>query len=245
MQSVERFFKSALVDRFSAISSASLISSYHLFTLSPSIIKRWANETQEAVNAKGVSSGFGGASGYLGGSSGGYQAIASTSYIMQYHALGLLYLMREKDRMAVTKMVQQFGAGGKGGNGVVKNPLAICMLIRFARKVMDDDSKSVQAISDFPYTGLALTSIASKSRCMSTSRGFSDTNRTWSTSKQLEQSARCGESPPRSSSGLSRYSSSSCLRLNPFSNSPQSRRSTNSPRLSPKQSLLVIWIWRT
>ncbi|ORX37310.1 adaptin N terminal region-domain-containing protein [Kockovaella imperatae] len=141
VQSVERFFKSALVDKSSSISSASLVSSYHLFNISPAIIKRWANEAQEAVNAKAVSSGGGyaNAGGYLGGgSSAGFQAVASSSYIMQYHALGLLYLMREKDRMAITKMVQQLGAGGKGSS-VVRNPMAVCMLIRFARKVMDED----------------------------------------------------------------------------------------------------------
>lgn len=139
-------FKSALVDRSPSISSASLISSYHLYTLSPTIIKRWSNEAQEAVNAKAVSSSssYGGAaSSYLGGGSGGgFQPVASTSYIMQYHALGLLYVMREKDRMAITKMVQQLGAGSGGkSSSVVRNPMAICMLIRFARKVMDEDPK--------------------------------------------------------------------------------------------------------
>lgn len=141
VQSVERFFKTALVDRSSSISSASLVSSYHLYHLSPAIIKRWSNEAQEAVNAKAVSnSSYGIAGGYMSsGGQAGYSAVASSSYIMQYHALGLLYLMREKDRMAVTKMVQQFGAAGKSGSSIVKNPMAICMLIRFARKVMEDD----------------------------------------------------------------------------------------------------------
>lgn len=60
---------------------------------------------------------------------------------MQYHALGLLYLIREKDRMAITKMIQQFGAAGKGGSSIIKSPMAICMLIRFARKVMEEDPK--------------------------------------------------------------------------------------------------------
>ena len=135
VQSVERLFKSALVDRSPAISSASLVSSYHLYTLSPTIIKRWSNEAQEAVNAKAVSSG--GHGGYLSSSSSGFQSVPSSSYIMQYHALGLLYIMREKDRMAITKMVQQLGAGK--GSSLVRNPMAICMLIRFARKVMDED----------------------------------------------------------------------------------------------------------
>lgn len=142
MQSVERLFKSALVDRSCSISSASLVSSYHLYTLSPTIIKRWSNEAQEAVNAKAVSSGGGFGSSYLGGGSSqqGFQAVPSSSYIMQYHALGLLYVMREKDRMAITKLVQQLGTGGKGSS-VIRNPMAICMLVRFARKVMDEDPK--------------------------------------------------------------------------------------------------------
>jgi coatomer protein complex subunit gamma len=122
------------------------VSSYHLFPLSPAIIKRWSNEAQEAVNAKAVSNSSyvpSTAASYIsGGNSGGYTAVASSSYIMQYHALGLLYLIREKDRMAVTKMVQQLGATGKTGqSAIVKNPMAVCMLIRFARKVVDEDPK--------------------------------------------------------------------------------------------------------
>ncbi|WOO77903.1 putative coatomer subunit gamma [Vanrija pseudolonga] len=141
VQSVERFFKSALVDRSPSVSSASLISSYHLFPIASPIIKRWSNEAQEAVNAKAVSSSSytaSAAAAYIsGGGSNGYQPTTSSSYIMQYHALGLLYLMREKDRMAITKLVQQLGAGKQAT--VVRNPMAIVMLIRFARKVMDED----------------------------------------------------------------------------------------------------------
>lgn len=138
---MERFFKSALVDRSPYVSSASLVSSYHLFPIANAIIKRWSNEAQEAVNAKAVSSPSysSGSSAYIsGGGSNSYQPV-SQSFIMQYHAIGLLYLMREKDRMAITKMVQQFGAG-KSAN-VIRSPMAICMLVRFARKVMDEDPK--------------------------------------------------------------------------------------------------------
>lgn len=71
---------------------------------------------------------------------------------MQYHALGLLYLIREKDRMAITKMVQQLGASGKGSS-IVRNPMAICMLIRFARKIMDEDPKYVHPL----YSSVGLT----------------------------------------------------------------------------------------
>jgi coatomer protein complex subunit gamma len=146
--SAERFFKSAIVDRNPSVSSAAIVSAYHLHPVAKDVIRRWANETQEAANGKAGSSGglYGAASNYFGSGSSsqpaGYQAIPSTSYIMQYHALGLLYLIREKDRMAVTKMVQQFGGSGKGGSsGILKNPMAIVMLIRYASKVMEEDPK--------------------------------------------------------------------------------------------------------
>src|SRR6266852_6267990 len=102
MQGVERFYKTAIVDKNPSISSAALVSSYHLFPVAKDVIKRWVNEAQEAVSGKPSSSFFGSASsssnsGYLsygtgsGGSSSGYQPIPSTSFITQYHALGWLF----------------------------------------------------------------------------------------------------------------------------------------------------------
>ncbi|KAH8835640.1 coatomer subunit gamma [Flagelloscypha sp. PMI_526] len=132
-QGVERFFKAAIVDKNPSISTAAL-----------DVVKRWVNEAQEAVNAKASSSFFGSSSsgGYLG--FGGQaqqqpQTIQSTSFITQYHALGLLYLIRQQDRMAVTKMIQQLGGGKSGSGTTLKNPMALCMLIRFAAKAMQED----------------------------------------------------------------------------------------------------------
>lgn len=149
VQGVERFFKAAIVDKNPSISSAALVSSYHLFPIAKDVIKRWVNEAQEAVNAKGSSSFFGssGGSGYLGfsgsGSSSpsGFQTAPSTSFITQYHALGLLYGIRQQDRMAVTKMIQQLGGGKSGAGTTLKNPMALCMLIRYAAKVIEEDPK--------------------------------------------------------------------------------------------------------
>lgn len=147
-QGVERFFKAAIVDRTPSISSAALVSSYHLFPAAKDVVKRWVNEAQEAVNAKSSSTFFGGSSsgGYLGfGASGNanasQQTVASTSFITQYHALGLLYLIRQQDRMAVTKMIQQLGGGKSGAGTTLKNPMALCMLIRYAAKVTEEDPK--------------------------------------------------------------------------------------------------------
>ncbi|KAF8512705.1 coatomer subunit gamma [Gautieria morchelliformis] len=156
VQTVERFFKAAIVDRNPSISSAALVSSYHLYPVAKDVIKRWVNEAQEAVNAKsssffGVSSS---ASSYLnfgGGSqpsTPGYQAIPSTSYITQYHALGLLYVIRQQDRMAVTKMIQQLGGGRSGAGTTLKNAMALCMLIRYAAKIMEEDPNMQKQMFD-------------------------------------------------------------------------------------------------
>ena len=152
-QGVERFFKAAIVDKNPSISSAALVSAYHLFPHAKDVVKRWVNEAQEAVNSKSSSSSFFGASassgGYLGwGSSSssanaGYQPIPSVSSITQYHSLGLLYLIRQQDRMAVTKMIQQLGGGRSGAGTTLKSPMALCMLIRYAAKVMEEDPKCV------------------------------------------------------------------------------------------------------
>lgn len=157
IQGVERFFKAAIVDRNSSISSAALVSSYHLHPISKDVIKRWANEAQEALNAKnplaGGSSSVGGFGGYGGSSSGqasshsqyGYQAVQSSSYITQYHALGLLYTIRQQDRMAITKLIQTLSGANantaRGAASALRNANATCMLIRYAAKVMEDDPK--------------------------------------------------------------------------------------------------------
>lgn len=52
----------------------------------------------------------------------------------QYHAIGLLYQMRAHDRMALVKMVQQFGAAG-----AVKSPAALVLLVRLAAKLAEED----------------------------------------------------------------------------------------------------------
>ncbi|KZT33683.1 coatomer subunit gamma [Sistotremastrum suecicum HHB10207 ss-3] len=161
VQGTERFFKTAIVDKNPSISSAALVSSYHLYPVSKDVIKRWANEAQEAINSKSSGSSFfgsspssyfslgGSASSQFGaGGSPGPQTVTSTSYITQYHGLGLLYLLRQQDRMAVTKMIQQLGGGKSGAGSSLKNPMALCLLIRYAAKVMDEDPNMQKPMFD-------------------------------------------------------------------------------------------------
>ena len=166
VQSTERFFKAAIVDKNTAVATAALVSSYHLFPVSKDVIKRWVNEAQEALNPKAPSFFAGaGTSSYLGFGSAPAtpvsQTIPSTSFISQYHALGLLYSIRQSDRMAVIKMIQQLGGGKSGGGSSLKNPMALCMLIRYAAKVMDEDPKYVTPLQHMIFTAEHATACTS------------------------------------------------------------------------------------
>ncbi|OMJ30220.1 Coatomer subunit gamma-2 [Smittium culicis] len=127
---IERFIKSAIVDKNQAISSSALVSSYHLYGRARDIIRRWSGEVQEVLSGKSNSSGL---SFFSSASSS-----PITNGIEQYHALGMLYTLKQNDRMAVAKIVQNFGSGSRGGWDI-KNPLAHVLLIRYAMKVMSND----------------------------------------------------------------------------------------------------------
>ncbi|KAI7498354.1 Coatomer, gamma subunit [Hortaea werneckii] len=132
VQAIERNIKTAIVDKTPSVSSAALVSSYHLLPIAKDIVRRWQSETQEAASSSKSSGGFS-----FGFGSGGGQpqmAAANTNYMTQYHAIGLLYQMRSHDRMALVKMVQQYSAAG-----VVKSPAARVMLVRLAAKLAEDD----------------------------------------------------------------------------------------------------------
>ena len=149
LPSVERFLKAAIVDKTPSISSAAMVSSYHLFSPGKDVIKRWANEVHEAINSK-PSSLVGAASSYLtsfSSSGSSYNMPQSTSNINQYHALGLLYLIRQHDRMAVTNLIQQLSGSSSRGSfspsssGILRYPFAYCLLVRYTAKILEEDPK--------------------------------------------------------------------------------------------------------
>lgn len=121
--------KTAIVDKNPSVSSAALVSSYHLLPIAKEVVKRWQSETQEAAASTKSSGGFS-----LGFSSSSGNLPVNNSTMSQYHAIGLLYQMRSHDRMALVKMVQQYGAAG-----AVKNPAAIVLLVRLAAQLAEED----------------------------------------------------------------------------------------------------------
>ncbi|KAL8312934.1 hypothetical protein RB593_007252 [Gaeumannomyces tritici] len=131
VQSIERVMKTAIVDKNPSVASAALVSSYHLLPIARDVVRRWQSETQEAAASSKSSGGFS-----LGFSSSSASLPVNNSTMTQYHAIGLLYQMRMHDRMALVKMVQQFGAPG-----AVKNPAAIVMLVRLAAQLAEEDQQ--------------------------------------------------------------------------------------------------------
>ncbi|KAF2805260.1 Coatomer, gamma subunit [Mytilinidion resinicola] len=131
VQAIERLIKTAIVDKTPSVSSAALVSSYHLLPVARDVVRRWQSETQEAASSSKSSGGF--SLGFGGSSHTTLQT--SSNYMTQYHAIGLLYQMRSGDRMSLVKMVQQYSAAG-----AVKSPAATVLLVRLAAKLAEDDS---------------------------------------------------------------------------------------------------------
>ncbi|XP_063902077.1 coatomer subunit gamma-like, partial [Zophobas morio] len=69
IQGIERLLKQAIVDKNPSVSSAALVSALRLANKNLDIVKRWSSEIQESINSRSV--------------------------MVQYHALGLLYHIKQ------------------------------------------------------------------------------------------------------------------------------------------------------
>merc|ERR1719181_130458 len=72
-------------------------------------------------------------------------ALQSDNISVQYHALALLHQIKRQDRLAVSKVVASLT------RTPLKSPLAQCLLIRFAKRVMEDDAGSERDRSLFDF----------------------------------------------------------------------------------------------
>lgn len=116
---IERYIKQAIVDRNPFVASSALMSGLRLFRNCPEVVRRWINEVQESVN--------------------------SSSDMVQYHALSLLYMIKQHDRLAVSKIVQQLSKGS------LRSPLATCLLIRYTSHLLHEDTNSTNARTAYQF----------------------------------------------------------------------------------------------
>jgi len=108
---IERYVKQAIVDSSGMVSSAALVSATHLFVAAPEnavIVRRWIGETQEAT--------------------------ASPNEMVQFHAIQLMYQIKSTDRLAISKLVQQFSQ-----KNTLRSPLAVTCLVRYTAKLLLDE----------------------------------------------------------------------------------------------------------
>jgi coatomer protein complex subunit gamma len=108
---IERYVKQAVVDSAGQVSSAALVSSLHLFDQASEnavVVKRWISEVQEATT--------------------------SATEMVQFHAMLLLYKIKQSDRLAISKLVQQFSS-----RNTLKSPLAVACLVRYTGQLLHDE----------------------------------------------------------------------------------------------------------
>lgn len=112
VQQIERYLKQEIVDRNPVVASAALVSGQYLITHNKGdVVRRWVNEVT--------------------------QALEHPSPMVQYHALALLYLIKQHDRLAVSKLVQSMTRQG------VRSPMATTLLIRYVARIIAQDPPPV------------------------------------------------------------------------------------------------------
>jgi coatomer subunit gamma len=119
LSAIERYLKQAIVDRNAFVASSALMAGLQLFRTCPDIVRRWINEVQEAVS--------------------------SVNEMVQFHALSLLYKIKQHDRLSVSKTVQQLS------KGTLRSPLATCLLIRYTSSLLREDMTSTNARASYQF----------------------------------------------------------------------------------------------
>lgn len=132
----ERLFKNSIVDKNPIASSAALISSYNLLPIAKDVVKRFTNETLESIQSfKQFPPDQFQLHEYYGNST---TNLPSTTYMYQYHALGLLYELRNHDKMALMKLITSLADGSS-----LRNSMAVIQLIRYINKILIDDESLI------------------------------------------------------------------------------------------------------
>lgn len=129
---LERLFRNCLVDKNPIVSSAALISLYNMLPIAKDVVKRFTNEALETIQLyKLFPPNQFQLHEYYGPST---TNLPTNSYMYQYHALGLLYQLRNHDKMALMKLITSLHE-----SLALKNSLSVIQLIRYINKVLIDD----------------------------------------------------------------------------------------------------------
>ncbi|CAN8067056.1 unnamed protein product [Agarophyton chilense] len=109
VQQIERYLKQEIVDKNPVVASAALVSGQQLIMHNKGdVVRRWVNEVTQALD--------------------------HSSPMVQYHALALLYLIKQHDRLAVSKLVQSMCRQG------ARSPMATVLLIRYVARIIAEET---------------------------------------------------------------------------------------------------------
>ena len=131
--SAERLLKSAVVSKNPSIASAAICTSLNLLPVSEATIKRFTNEAQEAIlDLKQVPR----LKPELKKSLVSSELYPNSTFITQYHSLGLVYQLKKNDRMALLKLVRQLS-----DSNALKNQLAKVELVKLVSDLVYRDNQ--------------------------------------------------------------------------------------------------------
>lgn len=100
---IERYLKTAIVDKNSFVSCSALLCGLNLFSkVSADIVKKWVNEISECINNKNP--------------------------MIQFHALALLCSIKFQDKLALEKIISSYNKVSSN----LSSSLANCLLIKYA-----------------------------------------------------------------------------------------------------------------
>lgn len=120
VQQIERYLKQEIVDRNPVVASSALVSGQQLIMHGKGeSVRRWVNEVTQALDHR--------------------------SPMVQYHALALLYLIKQHDRLAVSKLVQGMTRQG------VRSPMATVLLIRYVARIIAEEPRSGDESTPRPF----------------------------------------------------------------------------------------------
>ncbi|VEU22394.1 DEKNAAC103350 [Brettanomyces naardenensis] len=136
IHAAERAMRNCIVDSNQTVCSAALVSTYHLLPVAHDVVRRWANEAQEAISAnkKLVRSPYA-----IHEAFGSSPRLPQSTFFHQYHALGLIYQLKKQDRMAMLKLIQQLTS-----RQPLQSPFAVLQLVRYVAALLQADTNLSQ-----------------------------------------------------------------------------------------------------
>lgn len=148
----ERLLKSSIISSNNEISSAALVSSYHLLKISDQTCKRLINETMETVDSKKNSSRLPSNIPPVDLNSElqekfNYLKVPNT-HMSQYHSLGLAYSLKKNDDMGLLKLIKQCDPTS------CDSSFARMEILRLSSKIVERDHNKMDMVVPYLEWGL-------------------------------------------------------------------------------------------